>query len=61
MQTGGDEPLPVFGHLGGGEPMVKPTVRSVLYFIKERVVADKKNTYGTGRGPNPEDMKTPLV
>ena len=33
--VGGSEPPPAIGHLSGGEPIVKPTQRSVLFFAEK--------------------------
>ena len=36
VMCGGWEPWPVTGHLGCGEPMVKPTARLVFAFMRSR-------------------------
>ena len=41
--SGGDEPLPVAGHLGSGEPIVKPTDKVGFYFLEEVMDSGNKD------------------
>jgi len=57
MTSGGVEPPPVIGHLGGGEPIVKPTFSGRFFvFVKgggsilKAKVNKHRSHYAPGRG-----------